>query len=80
MLEVDCICNTTNERLNEDNSVSYNIINRAGKELLDELKAYKGEFRIFLLIFVCSECDSTQIIIRKSSASIHQTQFPPIFH
>lgn len=44
MLEVDCICNTTNERLNEDNSVSYNIINRAGKELLDELKAYKGEF------------------------------------
>jgi hypothetical protein len=42
LLHVDCITNTTNERLNENNSVSARIANRAGVKLLDELKAIKG--------------------------------------
>lgn len=42
LLHVDCIANTTNERLNENNSVSSRIANRAGSSLLDELKAIKS--------------------------------------
>lgn len=42
LLHVDCITNTTNERLNENNSVSARVANRAGAKLLDELKAIKG--------------------------------------
>lgn len=44
LLHVDCITNTTNERLNENNSVSARVANRAGAKLLDELKAIKGRW------------------------------------
>lgn len=47
-LHVDCITNTTNERLNENNSISARIVNRAGSSLLDELKAIKGKPRLFV--------------------------------
>lgn len=42
LLNADCITNTTNERLNDNNAVSNRIVNRAGTNLLDELKAIKG--------------------------------------
>lgn len=47
LLNADCITNTTNERLNDNNAVSNRIVNRAGTNLLDELKAIKGNFLIY---------------------------------
>ncbi|CRL03394.1 CLUMA_CG016248, isoform B [Clunio marinus] len=50
LLNADCITNPTNERLNDRNSVSDRIVNRAGANLLDELKLIKvcriGEVRV----------------------------------
>jgi hypothetical protein len=43
LLSADCITNTTNERLNDSNAVSNRIINRAGGNLLEELKEIKGK-------------------------------------
>lgn len=46
LLNVDCITNPTNERLNESiSAVSKRIINRAGPGLFEELKSIKGEGR-----------------------------------
>jgi hypothetical protein len=53
LLHVDCIANTTNERLNENNSVSARIASRAGSSLQDELKAIKGEISLFFLSNSC---------------------------
>lgn len=44
LLNADCITNTTNERLNDNNTVSNRILNRAGTGLLEELKLIKGNF------------------------------------
>lgn len=50
LLNADCITNTTNERLNDSNSVSNRIVNRGGVDLVEELKAIKvcraGEVRV----------------------------------
>lgn len=43
LLNADCITNTTNERLNDSNSVSNRVVNRGGADLIEELKAIKGK-------------------------------------
>jgi O-acetyl-ADP-ribose deacetylase (regulator of RNase III) len=55
LLNADCITNTTNERLNDNNAVSNRILNRAGTNLLEELKAIKGNF---VISDVEGTCDS----------------------
>jgi hypothetical protein len=42
LLNADAIVNTTNETLNDSNSISNRIVSRAGPGLLEELKAIKG--------------------------------------